>query len=62
MSAVLIWGNVASRLSQEWIQASKAERLPHPANSPDPAPSDFFLFEYFKKQYLTPIVRAGQTS
>jgi hypothetical protein len=32
----------------ERIRASKAERLPHPAYSPDLAPSDFFLFEYLK--------------
>jgi hypothetical protein len=32
-----------SRLSQECISASKAERLPHPVYSLDIAPSDFFF-------------------
>jgi hypothetical protein len=33
-----------SRLSQECIRASKAERLPHPAYKPNLAPSAFFLW------------------
>jgi hypothetical protein len=37
------------RQSQECIQASKAKRLPHPVDSPDLAPSDFFLFGYLKE-------------
>jgi hypothetical protein len=36
--------------AQECIRASKAERLPHPAYSPDLAPSDFVLFGYLKEQ------------
>jgi histone-lysine N-methyltransferase SETMAR len=36
--------------AQECIRASKAERLPHPAYSPDLAPSDFFLFEDLKEK------------
>jgi hypothetical protein len=34
--------------AQRCIEASRAERLPHPAYSPDSAPSDFFLFAYIK--------------
>jgi hypothetical protein len=34
--------------AQKWIDASRAERLPHPFDSPDPTPSDFFLFEYIR--------------
>jgi hypothetical protein len=30
--------------AQRCIEASRAERLPHPAYSPGLAPSDFFLF------------------
>jgi histone-lysine N-methyltransferase SETMAR len=39
-----------SRRSQERIEATKAKRLPHPAYSPDLAPSDFFLFGYLKEK------------
>jgi transposase len=39
-----------SKQSQECIQASRAQRLPHPAYSPDLAPSDFFLFGYLKEK------------
>jgi hypothetical protein len=31
--------------AERCIEASKAERLPHPVGSPDMSPSDFFLFE-----------------
>jgi hypothetical protein len=37
-----------SRLFQQWIKAFKAEQLPHPAYSPESAPSGFFLFGYIK--------------
>jgi hypothetical protein len=37
-----------SKQSQECIQASKAKHLPHMVDRPDRAPSDFFLFGYFK--------------
>jgi hypothetical protein len=50
-----------SRSSQKYIQAFKAERLPHPTYSPDTAPSDFFRFGAIKKR-LTIILRASQTS
>jgi hypothetical protein len=33
---------------EKCIEASRAERLPHPAYSPDLAPSAFFLFGYIK--------------
>jgi hypothetical protein len=33
---------------QRCIEASRAERLPHPAYSPGLAPSNFFLFGYMK--------------
>jgi hypothetical protein len=36
--------------AQECIRASKAERLPHPAYSPDLAKSDFFFFGYLKEK------------
>jgi transposase len=39
-----------SKQSQECIQASKAQRLPHPVDSADVAPSDFFLFGYLKEK------------
>jgi hypothetical protein len=38
-----------SKQSQEWIQASKAKRLPHPVSRPDLVPSDFFRFGYLKE-------------
>jgi hypothetical protein len=34
--------------AQRYIEASRAERRPHPAHSPDLAPSDFFLFGCIK--------------
>jgi hypothetical protein len=34
--------------TQSCIEASKAEYRPHPADNPDLASSDFFLFEYIK--------------
>jgi transposase len=37
-----------SGLSRECLEATKAKRMPHPAYSPDLAPSDFFLFGYVK--------------
>jgi hypothetical protein len=37
---------------QECILASKAGRLPHPAYSPDLAPSDFFLFGHLKEKVI----------
>jgi hypothetical protein len=30
------------------VETSRAERLPHPAYSPNLFPTDFFLFGYFK--------------
>jgi hypothetical protein len=36
--------------AQECIRTSKAERLSHPAYSPDLAPSNFFLFGYLKEK------------
>jgi hypothetical protein len=36
--------------TQRYIETSRAERLPHPANSPTLAPSDFFLFGYIQCQ------------
>jgi hypothetical protein len=37
-----------SRSALEYIRVSKAERLPHLADSPDLTPSDFLLFGYIK--------------
>jgi hypothetical protein len=37
-----------STSSQKCIKASNAERLPHPARSPNLNPNDFFLFGYIK--------------
>jgi hypothetical protein len=37
-----------SARTQSCIDGSRAERLPHPADSPDLASSDFFLFECIK--------------
>jgi hypothetical protein len=34
--------------SQRCVEASRAERLSHPAYSPDMTPNDFFLFGYIK--------------
>jgi hypothetical protein len=39
-----------SKQSQKSIQASKAKCLPHPVDSPDLAPSDFFFFDYLKEK------------
>jgi transposase len=39
-----------SKQSQECIQASKAKPLPHSVDSPDLAPSDFFLFGYLTEK------------
>jgi hypothetical protein len=36
--------------STECPQAKKAQRIPHPAYSPDLARSDFFLFGYVKRK------------
>jgi hypothetical protein len=37
-----------SRQPQRCIEASKAERLPHPDDNPESAPSGFFFFVYIK--------------
>jgi hypothetical protein len=34
--------------AQKCAEASRAERLPHPADIPDVTPNDFFLFGYIK--------------
>jgi histone-lysine N-methyltransferase SETMAR len=39
-----------SEMSKERIAKSKLTRVPHPAYSPDLAPSDFFLFGYMKER------------
>jgi hypothetical protein len=39
-----------SRRSPDCIAASRARRLPHPADSPDIAPSDFSAFGYLKEK------------
>jgi hypothetical protein len=39
-----------SRQSRECIQVSKAKCLPHPVDSPDLAPNDFFFFVYLKEK------------
>jgi hypothetical protein len=36
--------------TQRCTEASRAERLPHPVDSPDLASYDFFLFRYIKGQ------------
>jgi hypothetical protein len=42
-----------SRSSVECLAATKVRRLPHPAYSPDLAPSNIFLFDYLKeKQFI----------
>jgi hypothetical protein len=41
-----------SRRSQECIAAFKGQRLPHPSDSPDLAPGDFFLFGYLKEKLM----------
>jgi histone-lysine N-methyltransferase SETMAR len=41
-----------SRRSQDCIASSRARRLPHPAYSPDLAPSDFFAFGYLKEKLM----------
>jgi hypothetical protein len=41
-----------SRRSRECLGSYRATRLLHPAYSPDPAPSDFFLFEYLKEKLI----------
>jgi hypothetical protein len=39
-----------SRKSNECLPEFRARRVPHPAYSPDPAPSDFFLFGTVKAE------------
>jgi hypothetical protein len=39
-----------SRKSEATLTATKALRIPAPAHSPDPSPSDFFLFEILKER------------
>jgi hypothetical protein len=39
-----------SRRSQKYLEADRVTRLQHPASSPDLAPSNFFLSEYFKEK------------
>ena len=39
----------SARLTQEWLQRYKWEILPHPAHSPDLAPSDYHLFGPLKR-------------
>ena len=39
-----------SQLTQNAIKDSEFKRAPHPAYSPDLAPSDFFLFGFIKEQ------------
>jgi hypothetical protein len=39
-----------SERSQRSTEASRAERLPYPTYSPDPAPSDPLLFGYSKRK------------
>ena len=39
-----------SKFTQKEIEKSDFKRTPHPAYSPDIAPSDFFLFGYVKGQ------------
>jgi hypothetical protein len=39
-----------SRSSRECLEHFRALRMPHPAYSPDSAPSDFFLFGYLKSK------------
>jgi len=40
-----------SRSSNECLEATNARRVPHPAYSPDLAPSDFFLFGFLKEKF-----------
>jgi hypothetical protein len=51
-----------SKLSQECIGASKAERLSHPVYSPVIVQTDFLLLESLKEKCMTIIARASQTS
>jgi hypothetical protein len=39
-----------SERAQRYIEASRAECLPHTDCSPDLAPSDFFLFGYIRRK------------
>jgi hypothetical protein len=39
-----------SRLSSENIEFSAVQRVPHPFDGPDLAPSEFFLFGYLKEK------------
>jgi hypothetical protein len=41
-----------SRRSRECLGSYRATRLQHPAYSPDPAASDFFLFGYLKEKLI----------
>jgi hypothetical protein len=51
-----------SKLSQERIKASKAERLSHPVYNPVIVQTDFLLLESLKEKCMTTIARASQTS
>ncbi|GFN97620.1 histone-lysine N-methyltransferase SETMAR [Plakobranchus ocellatus] len=39
----------SANLTQQWLQCYSREILPHPAHSPDLAPSDFNLFGTLKR-------------
>ncbi|GFS12549.1 histone-lysine N-methyltransferase SETMAR [Elysia marginata] len=39
----------SANLTQQWLQRYGWEILPHPAHSPAPAPSDFYLFGPLKR-------------
>jgi hypothetical protein len=49
-----------SRKSHEYLTEFRARRVPHPAYSPDLAPSDFFLFGKVKAELKTMRSTAGR--
>jgi hypothetical protein len=51
-----------SKLSQDCIKASKAERLLHPVYNPVIVQTDFLLLGSLKEKCMTTIARASQTS
>jgi hypothetical protein len=44
-------GSHAVKLSMDFLKARIMRRAPHPPDSPDSAPSDFFLFGKGKRQF-----------